>query len=145
MLLAQGEAERLIAVPKKFVSAGAVTLPPGVNRELAAECDDPVERFIVDVRRSGATLHLKHREQLRARRIIVLLRLCVDGPPHTNPDGTAVGRRHLHVYRKGYEDRFAEPVDPKDFPNLSDVCSTAIDFCRYCNVTNIPTFSPTLI
>ena len=70
MLLAQGEAERLIAVPKRFVSAGGVTLPPGVNRELAAECDDPVERFIVDVRRSGATLHLKHREQLRARRTV---------------------------------------------------------------------------
>ncbi|WP_395952110.1 DUF6978 family protein [Bifidobacterium callitrichos] len=37
--------------------------------------------------------------------------LCVEGTPHTNPDGSKIGRTRLHVYHEGVDDRVAYPID----------------------------------
>lgn len=72
-----------------------------------------------------------------------IIRLEVDAPPHTNPDGTTIGRNHIHIYREGFSLRWAYPLEtfhdfyfknPFDFPELFE------DFCNYFNIelnTNI--------
>lgn len=42
---------------------------------------------------------------------VVLMRLCVGGHPHTNPDGTVIAGTHLHIYKAGHGARFAYPMD----------------------------------
>ena len=48
--------------------------------------------------------------------------------PHRNPDGTAVGVPHLHVYREGYGDKFAYEVPPGMLKNPTDPLQVLLDF-----------------
>jgi hypothetical protein len=48
------------------------------------------------------------------------------------------------VYREGYEDKWAVPVDPARFGNLTDIHGVFQDFCAYCNIQNIPVFQASL-
>ena len=70
--------------------------------------------------------------QERVRDTFVLVRLDVDGPPHTNPDGTFVPVPHLHEYREGYGDKWAR--EAVEFTNTNDMWQTLIDFLHFCNV-----------
>jgi hypothetical protein len=74
----------------------------------------------------------------------ILLRLDVDGPPHTNPDGTEVPTPHLHVYREGYGDKWALPL-PAAFTDTGNLVNTLREFLRYCNVDPLPEISLPLI
>lgn len=76
--------------------------------------------------------------------MIVLVRLDINGAPHTNPDGQRLGGTHLHIYREGFEDRWAYPVDPREFRNLSDTWTTVEDFCRFCHIEGLPPFQGVL-
>ena len=33
------------------------------------------------------------------------------GSPHTNPDDQIIGGTHLHIYKEGFDDRWAYPID----------------------------------
>jgi len=72
------------------------------------------------------------------RTVVVLVRLDVDGAPHTNPDGELLSGTHLHLFREGYDDRWAYPVDPNNFNLLSDPGSTFQDFCGFCKIEAPP-------
>lgn len=72
--------------------------------------------------------------------MIILVRLEVDGPPHTNPDGNLITGTHVHLYREGFDDKWAYPLDVGQFPNPNDIARTFEDFCRYCRVAPIPSF-----
>ena len=135
--LSQSEADALFRMQKRFRSLAAVDVAPGVNAVHHLDSFDGAEPFIIDVRTNRIRLG-KFRYQNRSRRIYILARLCVDGPPHTNPDGVSVGKTHLHRYTEGFEDRFADPIDPLLFSNLSDRVVSFEEFCRVCNVVTLP-------
>jgi hypothetical protein len=48
---------------------------------------------------------------LQENRILPLLRLEVFATPHKNPNGEKISENHLHIYKEGFEDRWAYPVD----------------------------------
>ena len=138
-MLTQSDADALIAMTKTFVTSEAISIPPGIDdtRELLGA--DPKERFLLDIWRSTFRLS-KFRYQTRGRQIIVLVRLCIDGAPHTNPDGTRLAGSHLHLYREGYDDKWAQPLDASQFQDTNDVWRTFEDFCDFCNVQGIPPY-----
>ena len=39
-----------------------------------------------------------------------------------------------HVYREGFDDRWAYPLDPDEFRNPHDLVQALIDFCHSCSV-----------
>jgi hypothetical protein len=143
-MLTQSDADALIAMAKTFVVASAIFVPPGIDdtRELIGA--DPKERFLIDIWRSTFRLS-KLRFQNRARQVVVLVRLDIDGARHTNPDGTRLSGTHLHLYREGYDDKWAQPLDPGRFPDTGDIQRAFEDFCGYCNVQGIPPFQPRLL
>jgi len=97
---------------------------------------DKREEFILDIRRGG--IELKGTYQNRARQVITLVRLDFGGQPHRNPDGMEISGNHLHVYREGYDDKFAVPV-PSEFSHLpDDLWGTLEDFMAYCNIIETP-------
>lgn len=143
-MLTQTEADTLIAMQKRFLQFGSISIPPGIDEshELVAVQQD--ERFLFDIWRGTLRLS-KLKFQTRGRQIIVLVRLDIDGSPHTNPDGTTLGRTHLHLYREGYEDKWAYPVNPQEFQDLADIEQAFTDFCAYCNIAPIPSIQEHLL
>ena len=103
-MLTQTEADTLIAMRKSFLNPGTISLPRGTDQTHDLIGEDKREGFLLDLWRGTIRLS-KFRYQTRGRKVIVLVRLDIDSAPHTNPDGTQIGRSHLHLYREGYEDR----------------------------------------
>jgi len=137
-MLTQAEVDRLMGMTKHFVSAPTtISFPLGADDTYELVAVENRERFLLDVWRG--TLRLtKFKFQNRVRTVVVLVRLDVDGAPHTNPDGLTLSGTHLHLFREGYEDRWAYPVDPKAFTLLSDAGATFYDFCAYCKIESPP-------
>jgi len=138
-MLTQSEADALIAMGKTFMSPVTISVTPGTDQTHELVGDDKRERFLLDLWRGTLRLS-KIKYQTRGRKIIVLVRLDIDGAPHTNPDGTKLNGTHIHLYREGYEDKWAFSVDPAEFGDPSDIRQTLEDFYRYCNIKNTPPF-----
>lgn len=104
-MLTQAEADRFVSMAKHFVRPPeSITILPGADDSYEVAALDDRERFLLDVWRG--TLRLtKVSFQNRVRTVVVLVRLDVDGAPHTNPDGQRLAGTHLHLFREGYEDR----------------------------------------
>ena len=143
-MLSQAEADALIAMKKLFSAPATISLPPGSDQTHEVVGANDRERFLLDLSRGTIRLS-KFKFQTRGKSIIVLVRLDLDSSPHTNPDGSQVGRTHLHLYREGFDDKWAYPLDPNSFSNPLDVEETFKRFCEYCNITGIPPFQEGLL
>lgn len=141
-MLSQSDSENLISLKKWLSDPKNVSLEPGRNNTYDLESTDPSERFILDLYKGRVSLKVKF--QNRARKTIVLVRVDLAGSPHSNPDGKQIACPHIHVYREGYGDKWAYPLDPAHFSNPSDVQQLFIDFCNFCNIRT-PNLEPTLL
>jgi len=137
-MLTQAEADHFIQIAKHFVLPPAsISIPAGFDDTFELASLDDREKFLLDVWRG--TLRLtKLRFQNRVRTVVVLVRLDVDGAPHTNPDGEKLSGTHLHLFKEGFEDKWAYPVDPKVFTLLSDPGTTFQEFCAFCKIESPP-------
>lgn len=140
----QEEADELLAMPKRFRSNEIISLPAGTRRSFELLGPGDREVFLLDMWRGTIRL-TKYRYQTRARITTILARLDVNAAPHTNPDGSRVGGTHVHVYRAGFEDKWAYELDPQQFSNPHDGGRTFGEFCRFCNVTDTPLFQGELL
>jgi len=143
-VLTQDEADALIAMRKRFVNPIVISIPAGTDQTHELIGDDNREPFLLDLWRGTIRLS-KVKYQTRGRKVIVLVRVEVDGAPHTNPDGKMIACPHIHLYREGYEDRWAFSIDQNEFTDPNDIGQTFNDFCRYCNVNPIPRFQEALV
>lgn len=137
-MLTQSEADKLMKAAKRMLEQGIIELPaPGGRKEYAAESIGERCEFLFDVSVSGR-ITSNQTCQERVHQSIVLVRLDVDGPPHTNPDGKKISCPHLHIYCEGVETRWAYPV-PKELMELGDSLTDIFTrFLQYCNVINTP-------
>ena len=135
----QAEADALIAMEKHCAENKKSWLfpEPGGRLSVALVSPDKRENFILDVTRAQIKL-TKATFQNRARQAIILMRLDLDGPPHTNPDDTRIPCPHLHMYREGYGVKWAFPAPVDRYPNVEDLFSTFEAFMRHCNVKEAP-------
>ena len=135
--LTQAHAEALLVMDKyrrddtpwDYSGLGKITLP--------LVSSDRRESFLLDIRRSRIKI-AKGTFQNRARHLVILARLDFGGAPHRNPDGQEIASPHLHLYRKGFNDKWAFPVPLDAFPNLPDYWRTFDDFMVFCNVVAPP-------
>ena len=138
--LTQVDAQALLAMEKRrrddtqwdYSGLGQLTLP--------LVSSDRRESFLLDIRRSRIKL-TKSTFQNRARQLAILARLDFGGAPHRNPDGQEIASPHLHLYREGFNDKWASPVPLDAFPNLQDFWNTFEDFMVFCNVVAPPLIS----
>ncbi len=139
-MLAQARADELMAMPKVLEDKSVMSVPaPGRALERGLVSVDRREMFVLDVYRGKRDLitlrKCTYQERLRSE--VVLVRLDI-GKPHTNPDGQEIPGPHVHTYREGFDDRWAEPVPRDRFPALNDLESTLEHFLAYCNVQRVP-------
>lgn len=134
----QAEADALLALEKVAADSKSYTvLSPGARTSIPLLSADKRERFHMDTSRSALLLS-KVKLQSRARTAVVLARLDLDGAPHQNPDGQIVQCPHLHLYREGYADKWAEAPPPEHFAHLHDLWETLQDFMAFTNVSEPP-------
>jgi hypothetical protein len=136
--LTQAEADYLMAMEKRFESDDPLILgdtPLSYVRPLISL--DRRERFLLDIWRGRLNLK-KYRLQERARSVIVLVRVDAGGAPHTNPDGEIIPCPHIHLYREGFDDKWAYPLANYHFRTSEDIVITLEDFARFCNITGLP-------
>lgn len=137
-MLTQQAADFLARLSKQITSATVVMVPPtGSQIGWVAESVAPKHRFHVHMRR-GRKLATQITLQERYETNEILIRLDIDGPNHGNPDGTVVPTPHLHIYREGYEDKWAFPVPPELDISSGNPTLILINFLDYCGVTPIP-------
>lgn len=143
-MLTQNEANILIQMRKTFTKPRTISIKPGIDETHELISEDNNEKFLLDLWRGMIRLS-KIKYQTRGRKVFVLVRLDIDGSPHTNPDGQNISGNHFHLYREGYEDKWAFSIDPNIFTNPSDIYITFHEFCRYCNINGIPPYQGGLI
>lgn len=137
-ILTQEEADSLIQAEKYADDNHVVKYPsPGGKLSVHLYSSEPRDRFHLDITRGRIALS-KVSHNLRVRTSIPIVRLDIGGAPHTNPDGSKVGRDHLHLYREGYGDTWATEVDPSVFTDVDDLQQALSDFLAYCRVQAFP-------
>jgi len=151
-MLSQSEADRLIAMTKKRTDNQIYTFPsPNKILTITIVSIDEKESFLIDINRKGTIRLTRCSYQERYQKTIILVRLDIDGPPHTNPEvkniplpylapynGKTIKCPHLHLYVEGYMDKWAIPASPEKFPQTNDVYLTLYDFFRYCKIIEPP-------
>lgn len=128
-VLSQPRADAYLAARKIKATATdcrlSSVIPKPVSVPLVAP-DIAGVAFSLDVTQKRIVLKLKC--QLRSTTHSVVLARLDFASPHRNPDGTAVGVPHLHIYREGYGDRFAYEVPPGMLKNPDDPRQVLLDF-----------------
>ena len=133
------EADYLMQLEKKFTSDDPLILGAGPLRFVRTLISsDGREQFLLDVHRGSLGLK-KYTFQERARAIIPLVRVDVgETLRHTSPDGALIEGSHIHIYREGYDVKFASPLAGFPFRAPDDMIMTFEDFAGFCNITMIP-------
>lgn len=148
MSLFQDEADQLLQTPKEFIDISPLefTRTATMDYDRFLRSSYKREEFILTLER-GIRKHLRLKFQTRARKIIVLARLDLNGAPHKNPPkaqykpGQWLPGTHLHLYREGFEDRIAyELIDVPDWKidRQADDLQILEGFFRYCGINNWP-------
>lgn len=133
------KAQELIHVMKELLKTGIFNLPAtGTTGKIGLKSlSSPKDRFEVKINRKSTIVPGKY-SLLLGYPEENLLRIDVNGPDHTNPDGTKVACPHIHMRIKdtGKWDAYAYDI-PAVFGNTEDCASTVKDFLQYCNTQNI--------
>lgn len=151
-MLPQKEADYLITLPKKKVTDERYAFPLDSKiLTIPILSLDETENFLIDINRGF--IRLKCTYQKRYQKTIILVRVDLNGPPHTNPDvqkapftflepyvNNTIPTPHLHMYIEGFMDRWAVPIPEDKFSNVNDLGVTLVDFLKYCNVIEPPPF-----
>ncbi|NEX77409.1 hypothetical protein G4Z05_00645 [Bacillus thermocopriae] len=136
-MLSQKEADNLIAMLKELKSKQMKIPFPQPTKELRLDLESSMnkkEKFIIDINRKGQFNLLKCTFQTRYRNSIRLLRIDIEGPPHENPDGTIVECPHIHIYKEGYELKWAYPLSEIIQTQNDDLIDILIAFLEYNKV-----------
>jgi hypothetical protein len=150
-MLAQSAANDLFDIPKVKKSDESYGFPrPGKKLTIPITSHDGQEDFLIDISRARIRL-TKCTYQERCHQMIILVRLDLGGPPHTNPEvasvplpcltphnGLTIDCPHLHVYVEGFMDKWAIPAPNDKFPDTHNLYTTLQDFFSYCNVVEPP-------
>jgi hypothetical protein len=152
--ISQAEADALLALPKVFKGDEplefSMTTPMDYERVLLS--NDRREEFILTIER-GNRKRARLKYQTRARKIVVLARLDLDGPAHRNPPESPHRPNerllcpHLHLYHEGFEDRIAYLIsDVPDFivTNSGNGLVWLEDFLKFCHVDGVPAIQTTV-
>jgi len=137
-VLTQQRADTLMNMQKVIPASAPITFPL-LNEEICLEAQsrDGRETFNYYVNRKGTIKLTKCTYIERYAVIENLVRLDLDGAPHTNPDGQTIPCPHIHIYREGFGDKWAFPLPPI-FTNTNDLVRTFQDFLAYTNVVEYP-------
>lgn len=139
-MLTQQEVDFLLELLKQLIDNKDIQFPgPSDSSIIEAVSATTNDKFLIDISRKGHIKVTKCTFQTRYKKSYILLRLEIDGPNHTNPDGTEIPCPHIHIYREGYGTSWAHPLQSVMQTDPTNMVQVLIDFLKYNNISNIPT------
>ena len=143
--LTQSEADALIAMEKHCIEERVWNFPSlGGSLNIPLVSSDRKENFFLDIGRGRINFN-KGNYQNRGRNVVVLVRLDFGGSPHRNPDGTEIESPHIHIYKEGFGDKWAYPLQDYNLSDRYDIVTAFIDFANFCNIKEIPEIQRILV
>lgn len=138
MAIAQAEYDFLMAQEKEFddLSTTIQLGPPPIRWTRQINAPATRDQFLLDFYRGSFELS-QYTINKRYRQTIILLRYD-SGKRHTNPDGVLFEGPHVHLYREGYDDKFAFPVSQIGVTSSEDIATVLNKVLEYCNIRNVP-------
>lgn len=94
------------------------------------------ERFFLNYFASGIRFS-RYTFNHRYRQTVVLLRYDNDGR-HTNPDGQTLTGPHVHLYREGFDDKFAFPMTEIGVVMDDTPDRVVAKILHFCAITSYP-------
>lgn len=138
-IITQEEADNLLKMEKVKVDDQEWSLPIGGSKiSVPLQSINNKEKFLLDANTSRMSLS-KLTLQNRTRETIILCRVDL-GVPHRNPDGEEIAGPHIHLYKEGFDDKWAYALPKEIFSNTEDRWQLLMDFMKYCNVVDAPNF-----
>lgn len=136
-MLTQDEIDMMIE-ELKWIKEKDVIGFPNFDHKLTYELESEFnpKSYLLDANRKGSLDPMKISYQFRFRASNVIIRLDLNGPPHTNPDSTEVGRNHIHIAREGYNARWAYALPDDVLNNSDDLIDIFKWFLSRCNISH---------
>jgi len=94
------------------------------------------EIYLLDFYRGSFEL-TKYTINKRYKQTIILLRYDSDGR-HTNPDGEKFEGAHIHLYKEGYNDKYAFSVSKIGLVETDGMEVVFNKIMHFCNIKKIP-------
>ena len=132
--LTQAEADALLVMEKHQEGDSSYVFPSsGQKVIIPLKSRDGREKFLLDLYR-GRTEIRRVTFQNRVRQVVILARLDLFGSPHRNPDGELIPTPHLHVYREGFDHKWAILIPTERFLSVDDEWESFNEFMQFCNI-----------
>lgn len=101
----------------------------------------PQEEFILDINKNTIRLE-KYTIQNRVRKSIGLVRVDFGAGGHTNPDKSIIYGPHIHVYKEGYDLKWAFPLPYVgsfgSFVDQGNLLNNLEQVYAFCNIAEPP-------
>lgn len=137
MAITQLEYEFLMGLQKKFANDQEIEIGPApIKWTREVNSTESHDLFLIDYHRGKLQL-LKYTLNERFRQTVCLIRLDTAGR-HTNPDGIHFDGPHIHIYRDGFDDKFAYPVETAGIKDPTNIGNSVKEFLEFCNIRNVP-------
>ncbi|MDR3244746.1 MAG: hypothetical protein LBT79_08380 [Elusimicrobiota bacterium] len=137
IILTEEEANTLLLLEKHYKDDKNFDFPAlGGSIRIPLFSSDNREEFSLDITRAYVRLN-KNSMQHRVRRTMILARIDIEGASHTNPDDKEIPCPHIHLYKEGFNDKWAYPL-PNTFSNTNDILKTLDEFMNYCHIVTKP-------
>lgn len=139
--LTQEFIEYLIDLDKYFEEEGIQPVASGRREGFSLYSSDGRCYFSLDMNRMSSLEADKMTIQTRYLTTNDwIVRLDLNSPPHTNPDGTVTKRDHIHILREvdGNLLNYAYNLDTFHellIENTRNITKVFEEFCKYCNIT----------
>lgn len=93
--------------------------------------------FLIDFYRGSIEIS-KFTVNKRYRQTIIMLRYD-NGGRHTNPDGEKFEGPHIHLYKEGFNDKFAYPISVIGIEETDSMEKIFTKILYFCNIKRVPT------
>jgi hypothetical protein len=94
------------------------------------------EIFLLDFYRGSFELS-KYTVNKRYKQTVILLRYD-NGGRHTNPDGEEFDGPHIHLFKEGFNDKFAYPISKIGITSTDTMEMVCEKIMHFCNVKKFP-------
>lgn len=138
-MLTANEFNEIMSMTKKFEETSTIVIPDrGKKLNKSLYSPSTKDKFILNIDRGRINLKKVKYQARHENSNTLLLRIDTAGTVHFNPDGERIIGPHIHIYKEGFGDKWAFPLEKTIFTDVENLSNLLKDFLVYFNVENIP-------
>lgn len=136
--MSQEEYDYLMLQEKVFEDKTSVINigPPPIKWTKEVTCKTTNNKYLLDFYRGSFEVS-KFTANKRFRTTMIMFRYD-NGGRHTNPDGETFDGPHFHLYKEGFDDKFAFPISLIEINEHDTMEIRFKKILRFCNIKDCP-------